>query len=127
MAFVTLPVPRSMAAARALELPAAALEAALQRGERLRGRRHEPAESLGEHLVHVLGAYVGMAARNLVLLADGEDLVDRGGDRGMLVLAREAEVLREIALADQHHADARHLLEHFRQIADRPDLLAHDD
>src|SRR5262249_25592364 len=87
------------AAARTLELPAAALESPLEGTERLRGRGHEPAKSLREQLVHVLGAHVRVPARHLVLLADGEDVVDRRGNRGMLVLPGKAQVLREVAFA----------------------------
>src|SRR6266699_1472082 len=60
-------------------------------------------------------------------LRDRQGLVDRRGDLRVVVLARIAHVLREVALADQHDADPRHLLQHLRQVADRALLLAHDD
>src|SRR5258706_9083308 len=107
--------------ARALELPAARLESPLEGAERLRRRRHEPAKSLGEDLVHVLGAHVRVAAWDLVLRADGENFVDCRGDRRMIVLTGKTEILRQVALADQDHADAGHLLEHLWQVADRAD------
>src|SRR5712671_381677 len=44
----------------------------------------------------------------------------------MLVLPRVAHILRQVALADQHDADPGYLLQHLRQVADRPLLLAHD-
>ena len=45
----------------------------------------------------------------------------------MLVLAGKPEILRQVALADQHHADARDLAQDLAQVADGAGLLAHDD
>src|SRR5262249_40867844 len=59
--------------------------------------------------------------------ADRERLVDRGRDLRMLVLAGITHILRQIALADQHDADAGYLLQHLRKVADRALFLAHDD
>ena len=50
-------------------------------GERLvraLGPRHQPAEALLDHFLDVLLLDVRMAARDVVLLADREDLADRG-------------------------------------------------
>ena len=45
----------------------------------------------------------------------------------VLVVARVAELLAEVALTDQHHADALDLAQHAREVLDRPHLLALDD
>src|ERR1700690_888160 len=45
----------------------------------------------------------------------------------MLVLTWEAQVLREIAFADQDHANAGNFFEYARQVFDGFYFLAHDD
>src|SRR5690349_20984379 len=67
-----------------------------------------------------------VSARDIVLFANRENLVDCRSHSRMLVLPREAEVLREIPLANDHDADPGNLLEYFRQIFYRADFFAHD-
>src|ERR1700749_2772928 len=67
-----------------------------------------------------------VSARDIVLFADRENLVDCGSHSRMLVLPREAEVLRQITLADNHNPDAGNLLEHLRQIFYCTYFFAHD-
>src|SRR5215472_6115727 len=67
-----------------------------------------------------------VSARHVVLFADREDLVDRSCHGRMVILPREAEVLREITLPDDHDPDPGDLLQHLWQIFDCPRLFAHD-
>src|SRR5262245_34585756 len=68
-----------------------------------------------------------MPAGDAMLVADASDGGHRFDYGGVIVLPRVAEILREIALADQHHADALHFLQHPRQVVDGHDVLTHDD
>ena len=61
-----------------------------------------------------------------MLLADRQDLVDGRSHRRVVVLPGIAEILRQVALTDDYHADTGYLLEHLRQVFDRPCFLAHD-
>src|SRR6516225_3615261 len=67
-----------------------------------------------------------VTACNIVLLADRQDLVDGRSHCRVVVLPGIAEILRQVALTDDYHADTGYLLEHVRQVFDRPRLLAHD-
>src|SRR4051794_34961197 len=77
-------------------------------------RRHQEAVALLDEAADVAGVDVRMAADDVVLLADAQDVAHGLGDDGVLVLARVAEVLRQVALADQHDADAGHFLQDAR-------------
>ena len=51
---------------------------------------------------------VGMAAGHVVLLADFQNVIDGLGHHRVLVISRMAQLLAQIAFADQHDADAGH-------------------
>ena len=59
----------------------------------------------------VSGAAMVLSAFSLDIFAN---LADRTGNDRVIVLAWEAEVLRQIAFADNHDADAGHFLEYLR-------------
>src|SRR2546422_343094 len=107
--------------------PSGNLPAGLESRERPRRRGHQEFVTLVNHSLRVLRVDMRMTARDAVLVADASDGGHRLDDGGMVVLARVAEVLREITFADQHDADARHLFQDARQVVDRLGLLAHDD
>src|SRR5258706_8548610 len=100
--------------------------AEFQSCERPHRRRHQPAEVLVDECFHVLGIDMRMAAGVIESLANREHLVDGGCDGRMVVLSGMAEVLRKIALADEHHPDASNLLQDLWQVLDDAGLLAHD-
>src|ERR1700694_1620325 len=81
-------------------LPSGELSALLQHRERARRARHQEAVALGDQALDVLGVGVGVAAGDVVVLADLEDAVDGLGHDWVLVLAGVAELLAEVALAD---------------------------
>src|SRR5215471_9895991 len=64
-----------------------------------------------------------MAARNLVLFTDLENVIDRGANHRMIVVPGMTQLLAQIAFADQHHADSRHFLKSPRQIVDATGVL----
>src|SRR5262249_39439108 len=68
-----------------------------------------------------------MTAGNIVCLTDLENSIDGFGDDRMLIVPRMAEVLAQIAFADQDDADPGHLFQYLRQILDRTSFLALDD
>src|SRR5262249_44585539 len=104
--------------------PARELASLVQHAERARGARHEEAVATSDQALDVLRVRVRMAARHVVVLADLEDAVDGLGHHRVLVLARVAELLAQVPLTDQHHADSLHLLEDARQVLDRLRVLA---
>src|SRR5260370_2849573 len=67
-----------------------------------------------------------VSARDVVLFADRETLVHCRSPGRMVVLPREAEVLRQIALADDHDPDPRNLVEHLGQVLYCTHFFAHD-
>src|SRR2546423_6795801 len=108
--------------------PSGNLPARLEARERARRPRHqEPIALLHDNALRVLRFHVRVTAHHAVLAADASDGGHRLDDGRMIVLARVAQILREVALADQHDADAFHLVEDARQVVDRQDVLAHDD
>src|SRR5947207_4692334 len=107
--------------------PSGNLPARLEPRERARGRRHQEPVTLVNDALRVLDVNVRMSADDAMLGADAADGGHRFDDGGMIVLTRKPEVLREVAFADEHDADARHALQDARQVVDRPDVLAHDD
>ena len=70
---------------------------------------------------------MGVAARNVVFLADGQDRVYRVGDHRMVVLSGVSKLLAQVALSDQHYADARNLFQDGWQILDSLNIFALDD
>src|SRR5262245_4156040 len=68
-----------------------------------------------------------MTAGDAVLGADAPDRRHCLHDSGMVVLTGVPEILRQVALANQYHADAAHLFENPRKVVDRLDLLALND
>mgnify|MGYP003347731221 CR=1 FL=1 len=98
-----------------------------QRGVGGDAGRHQPGVALAEHALHVVGVHVRVADSDVVGLADGDDVGHCSPQVGVVVLPGDAHLLREVALADEHGADARHLFEDLGQVLDGPQLLAHDD
>jgi len=68
-----------------------------------------------------------MAARYLVVFADRQNVVDRSCDARMIVLPRESQVLRKVALSDEHDAYPWHVFKHLGKVFDRTRLFTHDD
>src|SRR5258705_4450791 len=99
----------------------------LEHPERPRRARHQEAVAARDQALDVLRVRMWVAARHVVVLADLENAIDRLGHHRMLILARVAELLAEIPFPDQHHADARNLLEHPWEILDPAGVLALED
>src|ERR1700690_3965493 len=66
-------------------LPPAGREALLQRRKRLRRRRHQPAKAFRDQVLDIVGVDMRVAAGDARILADRQDIVDRGGNLGVLV------------------------------------------
>src|SRR5882672_3583452 len=90
-------------------------------------RRHQEAIAFVHDPLRILRVDVRMPARHAMFAADAANSRHRVDDSRMIVFARVAEVLREVALADQDHADAGYLFQHAREVVDRLRLFAHDD
>src|SRR5262252_8661501 len=118
--------PCKLSSAEPSVLAASGFAAELQRGEGIDRRWHQIPEAFLQQRLDILAVDMRVSAGDIVLLADRQYLVHRRGHRGMLVLPRNTEVLREVALADYHDADPRDFLQHLRQVFDRAHLLAHD-
>src|SRR3984957_2986672 len=88
---------------------------------------HQVAEALTEQTLDVVGVDVWMADGDLEALARRHHLADRGEHLGVLVLARMAKLLGEVALADQDAADSRDVLQDVRQILDAGSVFDHQD
>src|SRR5262245_42178368 len=91
--------------------PSGNLPTRVEPGERACGCRHQELVALVDHTLRVARLHVGMAAGDPMLVADAANGRHRFDESGMIVLPRVTEVLRQIAFADQHHADPRHLLQ----------------
>src|SRR5215204_1983116 len=78
-------------------------------------RTHQEPIAFLDDPLGVAGLHVGMADDHVRLLANADDLGHRLQHHLVLVLARIAELLAQVALADEHGADARHLLQHIAQ------------
>src|SRR6185312_16440450 len=100
-------IPRESASTDRTLVSSADMPPDLQRGEGRHDTGHQPAESLADEPLHISGIHVRMATGDIVAFADCQDVVDRGGYGRMFVLPRMAEVLRQVALSDQHHPDPR--------------------
>ena len=68
-----------------------------------------------------------MTAGYIVLFADLKNAIDRLGDHRMIVVARMAELLTQIAFADQYDADAGDFFQHARQVVDGAGFFTLDD
>src|SRR5712691_4125889 len=107
--------------------PSGNLPARVESRERPGGPRHQEPVTLVNHTLGVLRVNMRMTARDAMLVADAADGRHRFDDGRTVVLARVAEVLGEIAFADQHDTDARHLFQDAREVVNRAHVLAHDD
>src|ERR1035437_6838010 len=105
---------------------ATSLQSLFESRERIAWRCHQPTKSFRQKRFHVFAVHVRVAADHVVLLANGQDLVDGGCNRGMVILAGKPEILGQVAFSYQHNPDPRHLFEHLRQVPDRAELLAND-
>ena len=63
----------------------------------------------------------------VVFFADLKNVIDRFGDHRMLIVARMAELLTQIAFADQYDADAGNFFQNARQVVDGAGFFALDD
>ena len=103
------------------------LPAGFQPGERPGGRGHQEAIAFIDNLLCVVRVDMRVSARHAAFIADSPDRRHRLHDGRMVVLPRVAEILRQIAFADQHDTDAGHLFQDPRKVVDRAHLFAHDD
>src|SRR5665213_3974225 len=62
--------------------PTAGGQSFLQRGKALRRCRHQPAEAFLDQLLDIVVVDMRVTAGDPLVLADREDVVDRGGDLG---------------------------------------------
>src|SRR5215510_14966673 len=85
------------------------LQALVEGGIAAHGGGHQEAIAFAEDALHVVGVDMGMADDHIVLLAGVDHPRHPFEHLGMLVLAGIAELLGEIALADEDGADAGHL------------------
>src|SRR4029077_19658948 len=107
--------------------PSGNLPARVESGTRADRCRHQEFVALVDHSLRILGVDVRMPARDAMFAADPSDGSHRLDDGGVIVVARVAEVLREVAFTDQHDADARHVVKDAREVVYRAHVLAHDD
>src|SRR5262249_30181155 len=98
-------------AARGALLSSCQLPPLLQGGAAAPPRGHQEGVALAEDALDIGRVHVGMADMDLVLLAGLDDVGHGVEHLGVLVLAGVAELLGKVALADQHEADAGHLLQ----------------
>src|SRR5262245_32218130 len=81
------------------------LEALVERRIAAHRRRHQEPIALGKDALHVVAVDMRVADRHVVLLAGVDHARHPLEHFRVLVLARIAELLREVALADQDRAD----------------------
>src|ERR1044072_760304 len=88
------------------------------------GRRaHQEAVAFAQDALAVAGFNMRMPDDDVVLLAGVDHALHLLEEFRVLVLARNAELLTQIAFADQHRADALHLFEHRVEILDAAHVL----
>src|SRR5215467_15988146 len=87
------------------------LHALIQRRIAAHRRCHQEPIALVENAFHVVAVDMRMTDRHVVLLAGVDHARHPLEHFRMLVLARIAELLAQVALANQDRADARYLLE----------------
>src|SRR5215831_15528987 len=95
-------------------LPSREMPPLIERREAAHRRRHQERVALAENALHIGGIHVRMADRSFILPAGLNDVSHRVEHLRVFVLARKAEFLGKIALADQYEADARHFLQNIR-------------
>src|SRR5258708_37368446 len=106
-------------------LPSRQLPPLVERREAAHRRRHQERVALVEDALHVGGVHMRVADRDIVLPA-GLDHVGHGIEHlRMLLLARKAEFLGKVALANEYEADARHLLENVGEVGNALGVLDH--
>jgi len=86
----------------------------LQDPERARRRRHEEAITAGDQSLDIFSIGMRMAAGNVMLLTNSQNIVDRFRDDGVVIVARMAQFLAQISFADEDHSDTRHLFQNSR-------------
>src|SRR5690606_24604185 len=84
----------------------------VQIGKTARRSAHQEAVALVDHALRIGRRDVRVAHHHIVLAADRHHLGHGVEHFLVLGLARVAEFLAEVALADEHGADAGHILEH---------------
>src|SRR5262245_60296192 len=107
--------------------PSGNFPAGVEAGEAACGSGHQESVAVVDHALRVGRFDMRMPAGDAMFVADAADGGHRFDDGGVIVLPRMTEILRQITLADQHHADALHCLQYPRQVVDGHDVLAHDD
>src|SRR5947208_11814759 len=90
-----------------------------------RGRRQQDPVAVRDQLLDIVEGGVEPAVRHLVRLADGQTLLDALEYVRMVVLPRMPQLLGEVTLPGEDDADAGHLGQHLRQVADPLGALDH--
>src|SRR5262249_15859311 len=106
-------------------LPPRHLPSLIQRREAAHWRRHQERIALAEDALDVGGVDVGMADGNFVLPAGLDDVGHGVEHLRMLVLARKAEFLGKVALANQYQTDTWHPLQNVGEIRNALGVLDH--
>src|SRR5260370_28715130 len=106
-------------------LPSRQLPPLVERREAAHRRRHQERVALVEDALHVGGVHMRVADRDIVLPAGLDDVGHGIEHLRMLVLARKAEFLGKVALANEYEADARHLLENVGEVGNALGVLDH--
>src|SRR5487761_892510 len=111
----------------AARVPAGELSAAGQRGEVASRKRHEKPVALIENAGDVAVFDMRMSNRHVVSLADLQDVAHQPQQLSMVVLPGNAQLLGEVALADEQDADPGHLTYDLLEVVDRLRVLDHQD
>ena len=88
---------------------------------------HQQAISARNQAFDIARVRVRMTAGHVMLFADFENAAYGIGHDGMLIISRMAELLAQIAFADQDNADAGNLFEDSRQVIDGARIFALND
>src|SRR5580698_808835 len=91
--------------------------------EALGRRHHQEAIAFADDTLDVAALHMRMADHDIVLLAGVDHALHPLQQLRMLILARDAELLTEIAFADQDGADAGHLGQHGVEVFDTTGVL----
>ena len=84
------------------------LASLFQHAERARRGRHQESVAACDQTLDIFRVGMGVTAGHVVFFADRENAIDLLGDNRMFVISRVAQLLAQIAFADQHDADAGH-------------------